>query len=226
MASAVRTPGFETPAAQLPASLPVFPLSGVLLLPRGRLPLNVFEPRYLAMIDDALAGDRLIGMIQPAVEGAEGEANPALHRVGCVGRITSFAEDGRRYLITLTGVCRFAVVSELATMRGYRRVVPDWSDFAGDYISAHGSLPDRPRLVAGLKGYFKRHDLAADWTAIEKADDERLVTSLAMICPFPAVDKQVLLEAPSLAVRAQLLTGLVESTFHDPTPDDGGRVRH
>ncbi|HTH97646.1 MAG TPA: LON peptidase substrate-binding domain-containing protein [Stellaceae bacterium] len=211
----MRSPGFETPFSRLPASLPVFPLSGAMLLPRGRLPLNIFEPRYLAMIDDALAGDRLIGMIQPI---DDSEATPVLHRVGCVGRLTSVAEEGRRYIITLNGVCRFAVGEELTSMRGYRRIVPEWSEFQSDYHHDVGVLDDRPRLIAGLKSYFKRHDLAADWTAIEKVDDERLVTSLAMVCPFQPVDKQALLEAPNLTARGKLLTGLVEMAV-TPPPD-------
>jgi len=205
----------------LPASLPLFPLSGVLLLPRGQLPLNIFEPRYLAMTDDALAGDRMIGMIQPTVPDSPAQ-NPALYRVGCAGRITSFAEMGERYLITLTGVCRFDLVDEMPTTRGYRRAVANWAPYPDDMVEAEAPL-DRPRLMAGLERYFDRHGLKADWTAVNAAPSERLVTLVAMLCPFSPAEKQALLECPDFEARGRLLIDLVEMDAR-AIPGDG--LRH
>ena len=194
----------------LPAILPIFPLTGVLLLPRGRLPLNIFEPRYLAMTRDALAGDRLIGMVQPSDPGASGD-NPSVYPTGCAGRITSFAEtEDERFLITLTGTCRFRIRDELPLLEGYRRVVPEWSGFARDLDSEHEPAFDRERLMRGLKGYFQQHQISADWGAINSVPGERLVTSVAMVCPFEPSEKQALLEASDLNERARLLTAMVE----------------
>ena len=213
--------GFDTRPEDLPASLPIFPLSGVLLLPRGRLPLNVFEPRYLAMTEDAISSDRLIGMIQPSVERPTG-AEPPIYRTGCVGRITSFAEEDHRYLITLTGICRFDVIEDHLTPRGYRRVTPDWQPYRDDFHEAPDGRIDRTRLVAGLKGFFKQQGIRADWSAITDTPDERLVTSLAMICPFGPAEKQTLLEARDPAERARLLTGLIEMAILDPSAEQAG----
>jgi Lon protease-like protein len=198
-------PRFE----DLPQTLPIFPLSGVLLLPRGKLPLNIFEPRYLAMTEDALKSDRLIGMVQPVEEGAAGD-QPPVFPVGCAGRITQFAEteDGR-YLVTLTGICRFRVERELPLFCGYRRVAPDFSDFRADFEPERTRL-DRARLLSALKVYLKLQQLSADWDSIEGAPDERLITSLAMICPFSCREKQALLESSCLAERARVLTALLE----------------
>lgn len=233
---------------RLPRQLPIFPLAGVLLLPRGRLPLNIFEPRYLAMVEDALAGDRMIGMVQPT-DPACRLREPAVYGTGCAGRITSFAEteDGR-YIITLTGVSRFAIMRELEGQRGYRRVAADWDRFSGDLIDplerggargsglgggvvggglGDGCGLDRPRLLAGLKGYFKMQGLSVDWKAIDGTPDERLVTSLAMICPFSPSEKQALLETPDLPERAKLLIALVEMAILDGHEGDGsGALRH
>ncbi|HLY56002.1 MAG TPA: LON peptidase substrate-binding domain-containing protein [Stellaceae bacterium] len=200
--------GSKLDVLRLPETLPIFPLSGALLLPGGRLPLNVFEARYLAMTDDALAGDRMIGMIQPA-DPESAEFNPPLQKTGCAGRITAFMEEGSRYLITLTGICRFDVASEQPTERGYRRAVPDWRAWAGDFETDEVKL-DRPRLVAGFKRLFQRHGIETDWKAIEQAPDARLVSLLAMIAPFGPVEKQGLLLARTTADRAKLLIGLVE----------------
>jgi Lon protease-like protein len=210
-----RSPASKT--IRLPESLPIFPLTGVLLLPRGRLPLNIFEPRYLAMTDDALASHRMIGMVQPSAPGIDGQP-PTIFQTGCAGRITSFAEEGARYLITLTGVCRFKVASEIATVRGYRRIAADWSDFEGDFIEEE-DVVDRARLLEGLKAYFKRHGISTDWKSIESTPDERLVTSLAMICPFNPIEKQTLLEARDLTERAKILIGLVEMAMFDKGDD-------
>jgi len=204
------------PRAALPEVLPIFPLTGVLLLPRGRLPLNIFEPRYLAMTEDALKGERLIGMVQPRApqddnRGRGGDPHPDIYPVGCAGRITAFAESPEgRYLVTLTGVSRFRIGQELPLLRGYRRVSADWQSFAVDLADGGDKSFDRERLMRGLKGFFARRQLDADWDAIEKAPGEHLVTSLAMACPFAPGDKQALLEAEDLPARAQLLTALVE----------------
>ena len=195
-------PGLE----DMPACIPVFPLPGVLLLPGGKLPLNIFEPRYLAMTQDALCTDRLIGMIQPQEEG-----DSSLHRTGCVGRITSFSEteDGR-FTITLTGVARFHVEQELECRSGYRRVVADWCSFADDFNSRDDLSLDRDRLMRGLKDYFALQGIRADWDSIEKAEDRQLLTTLAMVCPFGSLEKQALLEAPSFTTRRETLVTLLE----------------
>ncbi len=197
--------------ADLPATIPVFPLPGVLLLPRGRLPLNVFEPRYLAMIDDALASsDRLIGMIQPTEPESEGR-RPSLYDVGCTGRIVSMSEteDGR-YLITLQGICRFAIAKEIETDRGYRRIVPDFQRWAGDLQRDTSSIADRPRLIGALKTYFRLNHIEADWDGIEQTPDDKLLTTLAMVCPFEPTEKQALLECATGAERAATMTALLE----------------
>ena len=209
----------------LPTILPIFPLTGVLLLPRGRLPLNIFEPRYLAMTRDALAGDRLIGMVQPSNPGASGD-NPPVYPMGCAGRITSFAEtEDERFLITLTGTCRFRIRDELPLLEGYRRVVPEWSEFARDLGSEDEPAFDRERLMRGLKGYFQQHQISADWGAINSVPGERLVTSVAMVCPFEPSEKQALLEASDLNERARLLTAMVEMALMHRSVDGVG-ARH
>jgi uncharacterized protein len=208
---------------KLPVSLPLFPLTGVLLLPRGLLPLNIFEPRYLHMVDDALAGDRLIGMIQPSDPEPMG-FNPPIHRTGCAGRITSFAEEGERYLITLTGVSRFDVTEEVATTRLYRRAVPDWAPYGNDLSPDITGPVDRTRLIAALKQYLQQRGLQIDWKALEATTDDRLVTTMAMVCPFGPVEKQNLLQAANLAERARLLTGLVEMALLERP--GGGTLRH
>lgn len=195
----------------MPALLPVFPLPEVVLLPGGRLPLNIFEPRYLAMVEDAIGHDRTIGMIQP-VDAARNCAKPKLYGTGCAGRICQFEETGDgRYLIALRGICRFSVVDELDEKSGYRRVRADWSTFAGDLSPGRESCRlDRSRLLSALCGYFDCQGIAADWEAINQAPDERLVNCLAMICPFGTPEKQALLEAPDLEARAKVLMALVE----------------
>jgi uncharacterized protein len=209
----------------LPSMLPIFPLTGVLLLPRGRLPLNIFEPRYLAMTRDALAGERLIGMVQPSDPGVAAE-NPPVYPTGCAGRITSFSEtDDGRFLITLTGISRFRIREELPLLEGYRRVVPEWREFARDLASDDEPSFDRDRLLRGLRAYFQHHKIEADWEAITSVPGERLVTSIAMMCPFEPSEKQALLEAPDLDERARLLTAIVEMAALNP-PRDGPGARH
>jgi len=194
----------------LPKQVAVFPLSGALLLPRGALPLNVFEPRYLAMVDAALAGNRLIGMIQPS-EPEEHTLKPALSQVGCLGRITSFREsEDHRYQITLTGVCRFRVAQELSADTPYRQVLCDYSTFGGDLVSGDDSDLPRERLMAALKNYLARRDLKADWQSVMNAPPEHLVNALAMLCPFEPAEKQALLEAPGWNERVATLVALLE----------------
>jgi Lon protease-like protein len=208
---------------RLPAELPVFPLTGVLLLPRGRLPLNIFEKRYLAMCDDALAGDRLIGMIQPSDPYAA-DRSPPLFTVGCAGRITSFNESGDgRYLVALDGVARFKVREELPLHRGYRRIVADWTNFAAD-LDEEAFAFDRHRLIRLLQAYFRQQQLSANWDAIGQAPDERLLTSLAMICPFQPPEKQALLEAGCLSDRARLMMSLLEIAI--ASHGEGDPARH
>lgn len=216
---------FDLPHDQLPDTIPVFPLTGVLLLPRGKLPLNIFEPRYLNMVQDALASNRLIGMIQPR-DGGMGN-HPPLYDIGCVGRITSFSEteDGR-FLITLTGISRFRIAGEVPTTRGYRRIIADWSVFAGDLDEDAPCDLDRTSLDGTLRAYFKQQGISANWDSIAQAPLDRLITSLAMICPFDAPEKQALLESPDLNARAKLLLALVEMAVHQGGDHEGGGARH
>lgn len=220
----MRARGFSTGVDDLPATLPVFPLPGVLLLPGGRLPLNIFEPRYLAMLDDALGSNRLIGMIQPSA-GHEHAAVPALYETGCAGRIVNFSEteDGR-YLITLLGVARFDTTREVDSMRGYRRVIPEWAPFHGDLGGLADPGVDRERLLTVLRGYFTGKGIKADWEAIERLKDAELVTTLAMLCPFDPTEKQALLVAPGPGERAEIMIALMEMAVH---PTDGAdHARH
>jgi len=212
-----------TPA--LPAILPIFPLTGVLLLPRGQLPLNIFEPRYLAMTRDAMAGDRLIGMVQPQNPHQPMAGNPPVYPTGCAGVISEFAEtQDNRLLITLTGLCRFRIGEELPLMSGYRRVVPDWTRFAADLAGEEDADFDRPRLLQSLKSYFNRYKISANWEALAAVRGERLIASLAMVCPFEPSEKQALLEAADLRARARLLTAIVEMAGLG-SPTEGG-ARH
>jgi Lon protease-like protein len=194
----------------LPATLPVFPLTGTVLLPRGELPLNIFEARYLAMVDDALRGDRLIGMIQPT-EHEDTVLTPALSKVGCAGRITSFREtDDGRVLITLAGICRFEVAEELAVRTGYRQIRPDYGRFLGDLVADCATDFPRDRLLVALKSYLRQHDLKADWRSVMEAPPEILVNALAMLCPFQPAEKQALVEAPGWIERVDTLVAILE----------------
>ncbi|MDP6573183.1 MAG: LON peptidase substrate-binding domain-containing protein [Rhodospirillales bacterium] len=207
----------ETQVWRAAAALPIFPLSGALLLPRGQLPLNIFEPRYLNMIEDALAGECMIGMVQPV----EPETDPVsetaeLFAVGCVGRITSFSEteDGRN-LITLSGACRFRVAEELDGGRGYRRVRAALDEFAGDLDDAAGAVANRRHLLDAVRAYFNLNGIEVEWAALTGTADDPLVTALAMVCPFDPSEKQALLESPGLAERAELLTAMMEMALRD-----------
>jgi hypothetical protein len=194
----------------LPRTIGIFPLTGVLLLPRAQLPLNVFEPRYLALVEAALAGNRLIGMIQPT-EHEEKTLRPALSAIGCAGRVTGFREtDDNRYLITLTGICRFKVVNELTVETPFRQVTADYAPFAGDLAEGGDGEFPRERLLAALNDYLSRRDLKADWRSVMNAPAETLVNALAMLCPFEPAEKQALLEAPSWPERVNTLLALLE----------------
>ncbi|HEX3753521.1 MAG TPA: LON peptidase substrate-binding domain-containing protein [Rhizomicrobium sp.] len=194
----------------LPHSLPLFPLSGVVLLPRGALPLNIFEPRYLEMVDSALAGNRLMGMIQPT-ENEDTVLKPKLSQVGCAGRIVAYREtDDNRYLLTLSGVCRFRLTGEIDSDGAYRTGLADFAPFAGDLAGVEENNFPRDRLVAALKGYLSSRDLKADWKSVMSAPSEALVNALSMMCPFDPAEKQALLEAPTLEDRVSTLVALLE----------------
>ena len=198
---------------EMPGVIPVFPLPGALLLPRGQMPLNIFEPRYLAMVDDALRdGHRLIGMIQPDVAHASVADKPQLYKIGCVGRITQFAESGDgRYLIELTGVARFRVEEELKVATSYRQCRVTYAPFADDFTARKGeNAVDRTALLAALTEFLKANDLRADWEGIEKAPNEALVNALSMMSPYGTAEKQALLEAPDLKTRAEILIAITE----------------
>jgi len=205
----------------LPETLPLFPLAGVVLLPRGALPLNVFEPRYLRLVDDALKAERLIGIIQPT-EDPDAVLKPRLSPIGTVGRLISFREtDDHRYLVTLAGLCRFRLKGEAAADTPYRVGLCDYSAFAGDLAEGAeaGEFP-RERLVAALKDYLGSRDMKADWKSVMSAAPEALVNALAMMCPFEPAEKQALLEAPSFEERVSTLMAILEmasSPFGPPT---------
>jgi Lon protease-like protein len=197
----------------LPKVLPVFPLPGALLLPRGQMPLNIFEPRYLAMVDDALRdGHRLIGMIQPDVAQRGNDAKPPLYKIGCVGRITQLAESGDgRYLIELTGVARFQIEEELKVATLYRQARVTYAPFADDFVARKGEdAVDREAVLAALRGFLDANNLNADWDGIDKAPNEALVNALSMMSPYGSAEKQALLEAPDLKTRAEILVAITE----------------
>jgi uncharacterized protein len=193
----------------IPTRFPIFPLPGAILLPGGNLPLNIFEQRYLQMTRDAMRTHRVIGMMQPC-DDAPGE-RPEVYQVGCAGRITSFAEteDGR-YLITLTGLCRYDLLEELAVTTPYRQVVASFDRWKGDLEQPSPSDRVRPTLTTALRAYFDVKDISADWAQIEAAPLAGLITSLAMICPFEPCEKQALLEADSAEERAEVLIVLLQ----------------
>jgi Lon protease-like protein len=198
---------------ELPAVIPVFPLPGALLLPRGQMPLNIFEPRYLAMVDDALRGThRLIGMIQPDISHTGSRERPALFQVGCVGRITQFAESGDgRYLLELTGISRFKLIEELPVTTAYRQCRVDYIGFLGDFTARKGEDDvDRRALLAVLADFLKANNLRVDWEGIDKAPNEALVNALAMMSPYGTPEKQALLEAPDLKTRAEILVAVTQ----------------
>ncbi|AXI44904.1 ATP-dependent protease [Sulfitobacter sp. SK012] len=197
--------------SELPDTIPIFPLGGALLLPRSRLPLHIFEPRYLQMIEDALkTSGRIIGMVQPNV--VPGREGPGLQTIGCAGRITQFSEteDGR-YMITLGGVSRFRVLEEVEGFSPYRRCKISWDGFERDLGEEEGDAQfDRAWFLKTLGRYFDARGLSADWDTLKEADDELLINSLSMMLDFDQEDKQALLEAPSLSTRRETLLTLIE----------------
>lgn len=199
--------------SDLPGVIPVFPLAGALLLPRGQMPLNIFEPRYLAMVDDAMADrHRLIGMIQPDASHAAPDDKPHLFKVGCVGRITQLAESGDgRYLLQLTGIARFAVEQELAVATAYRQCRVSFARFRDDFVARKGEEGvDRAALLKALNAFLTANNLKADWEGIEDAPNEALVNALSMMSPYGVAEKQALLEAPDLKTRAEILIAVTE----------------
>lgn len=197
--------------SDLPDTIPVFPLPGALLLPRARLPLHIFEPRYLAMIEDTMKTPaRLIGMIQP--RNGQMSGDPKLHAIGCAGRLTAFSEteDGR-YMITLSGASRFRVLEEVDGFTPYRRCRVSWDGFDRDLGPAERDPGfDRATFFPALRSFFEAEDLRTDWDSLEDAEDELLINSLSMLCPFEPEDKQALLEAPSLETRRETLVTLIQ----------------
>ncbi len=192
----------------LPQEIPIFPLSGVLLLPSGQLPLNIFEDRYITMIEDALKAERLIGMIQP-------KDKDTLFDVGCAGRISAFEETNEGYLITLTGLCRFKIEKELALHNGYRRIIANWEIFKTDMKTESCLDLDRDQLKELLGNYFDLHEISCDWNAVDGAPDQKLITCLSMICPFDASEKQALLEAACCHTRAKMFVTMLEMAVQD-----------
>jgi Lon protease-like protein len=227
-----------TNAGDIPSTVPVFPLSGALLLPGGQMPLNIFEPRYLAMIDDAIGSNRLIGMVQPlracvktalpkgAIPSSFGSAGqPELCDIGCLGRITAFQESGDgRYMINLSGVCRYRITREVEGRSGYRRCeiacMPIDLEHADD-----GSDVDREQLLETFRRYLKANDLEADWESICKASNETLVTALCMMSPYGPAEKQALLEADNMRIRADTLIAITEIALARGSGDDGPGIQ-
>lgn len=219
--------------ADIPSVVPIFPLKGALLLPGGQLPLNIFEPRYLAMVENALAGKRIIGMIQPRIEGDEDEVideldetvRPELSSVGCLGRITTYAETGDgRLLITLQGICRFRVLEETNCRQPYRqcRIAP----FLTDLEEAQDSAEiDREALLRAFRDYLEAHNLEADWDSIARAGNETLVNALSIMSPFGPAEKQALLEAPDLKTRAATLIAITEMILAKVDEDYSSRLQ-
>ncbi len=213
-------------AADLPDTVAVFPLPGALLLPRARLPLHIFEPRYLAMLDDALkTPERLIGMVQPhEMFGSKGfdQNGPALYKIGCVGRVTQFSEtEDHRYLVTLSGISRFRILDEVSGFQPYRRCAVSWDSFARDLgpVEKDPSL-NRDAFMMLLGRYFAALDLTTDWGNLKDAEDELLINSLSILLDFDLEEKQALLEAPSLATRRETLITLIEFALRGGAEED------
>lgn len=206
----MRSP-IQTRYEDLPEELPIFPLSGALLLPWGRLPLNIFEPRYLNMTLDALAVGRIIGMVQPNYDREEAGIDPPVYSIGCAGRIASFeeTEDGR-LLILLKGLCRFSIVNEIEGRKGYRRVKALYEPFKADLDQPANFEVNREQLFARLQPYLEAHAMPLGVEVLKGLSDPTLVTSLCMVCPFDPREKQALLEAPTLKARYDALLALLQ----------------
>ena len=210
-------------SADLPETLPVFPLEGTILLPRARLPLNIFEPRYLAMLDDTLKSDhRMIGIIQPSDGGGQ-----RLHQIGCAGRLIAYSEtDDGRYLITLGGVSRFRMIQKVDGFTPYIRGAVEWASFSRDIgPSENDETFDRTGFLSTLSRYFATVQLSTDWDSLEKADEELLVNSLSMLCPFEPEEKQALLEAARLETRRETLVTLMEFALAAGGASDEGSLQ-
>ena len=208
-------------ARDMPAVIPVFPLPAALLLPRSDMPLNIFEPRYLSMVDAAVAGNRIIGMVQIDETAPACACGPSLRKVGCAGRIVSFAETGDgRYMITLTGIARFRIVEEMPLELPYRRCAVTAEPFAIDFIADEQAV-DRNAVLRAFRAYLTAHDLDADWESVGRASNETLVNALAMMAPFGPAEKQALLEAPDLKARAETLVAIAEMAL--PRGGAGGQ---
>lgn len=215
-------------AADLPASLPVFPLQGCILLPRSSLPLNIFEPRYLAMADDVIAGNRIVGIVQPLgaqEESPQSKGHP-LRQTGCAGRLSAFSEteDGR-LLVTLTGICRFDIAGEAKTPKPYRICDANYAPYLKDLVRGHGQNEvDWPRFLQVLKTYLEARKLSADWDSIQRSPAELLINTLSMISPYGPEEKQALLEAPDLKNRAEILMALAEMEIAAPDTGSGSSL--
>jgi Lon protease-like protein len=216
--------------ADLPQQIPVFPLRGVILLPRAVVPLSIYEPRYLAMLEDIVAGSRIVGIVQPERSDSDEESPPGksagLRSIGCAGRLTAFQElDDDRVLVTVTGVARFGLVSELPTDKPYRIFDVDYDRFGEDFqVGAGEEEVDRASLLRVLKSYLEAHKLKADWRAILSAPSEYLVNSLSVVCPYGAEEKQALLEAADLKTRAEVLMALAEMELASSESGSGGAM--
>ena len=206
--------------ADMPSVIPVFPLPGALLLPRCQMPLIIFEPRYIAMVDDAMRSHRVIGMVQPETGSTKGK--PPLYRLGCAGKITSFAEtDDNRYLVTLTGLARYRIEDELTVITLYRQCRVDFLPFADDFSAEPGRTEvDRDGLLRTLRSFAEAHSLPIDWEGVDNAPNDMLVNALSMMCPFGPKEKQALLEAPDLKVRADVLIAMTEIELARGGADD------
>ncbi|MEM6383289.1 MAG: LON peptidase substrate-binding domain-containing protein [Pseudomonadota bacterium] len=223
-----RTPSHGGKTVTIPSIVPVFPLSSALLLPRGQMPLNIFEPRYLAMVDYALGHERLIGMVQPKfqrdgspVMGIDPDT-PPLCEVGCLGRISAFQEtDDGRFLLTLTGVCRFEIVEEETAITPFRLCRIGTDRFQCDFKHGEGEkMVDRDTLLSTFKAYLEANDLEADWSGVERASNESLVNALCMMSPYGPPEKQALLEAENLQARADTLIAITELSLARESQDD------
>ena len=216
-----------TKVSDLPKSVPLFPLSGALLLPAGNMPLNIFEPRYLTMIDDAMAGDRIIGMIQPQFDSElETTDTDALCAIGCLGRITAYQESGEgRLMVNLAGVSRFRLLDELEEVNGYRiGRVAGFSDDLLDNEEAAKAV-DREGLLTTFKQFLEANEMEADWDGVREASTEALVNTLSMMSPYGPAEKQALLEAPDLKTRSETLVAITEIMLAREAGDSSGTLQ-